>query len=48
MSVHDPVMPINFESTVKGGNKIMAQTLLKMLKGYSFLDTKALSDFINT
>lgn len=48
MSVHDPVMPINFESAVRGGNKIMARNLLEMLKDYSFLDTKALSLFINT
>lgn len=47
MSVHDPVMPINFESEVKGGNKIMAKTLLSFLSAYPFLDTTKLSEFIN-
>lgn len=46
MSVHDPVMPINFESNVKGGNKIMAQTLLNLLKKYDFLNLENLKLFI--
>ena len=46
MSVHDPVMPINFESNTKGGNKIMAEKLLKLLSPYAFLNLKNLSDYI--
>ncbi|MDE7305852.1 MAG: phosphomannomutase/phosphoglucomutase [Clostridia bacterium] len=46
MSVHDPVMPINFESRVLGGNKKMAEKLLVLLSGYPFLEVKPLSDFI--
>lgn len=46
MSVHDPVMPINLESGVKGGNKLMAEQLLKYLKDYSFLNIENLKKFI--
>lgn len=45
MSVHDPVMPINFESGVNGGNKIMAEKLLRFLEGYTFLNTDNLKKF---
>jgi phosphomannomutase len=46
MSVHDPIMPINFESNVKGGNKIIAKKLLEILSGYTFLNCKKLIDFM--
>lgn len=46
MSVHDPVMPINFESDTRGGNKIMAKWLLNFLSAYSFLNTQNLKNFI--
>ena len=46
MSVHDPVMPINFESDVKGGNKVMAKKLLSLLAPYAFLDTTNLINYI--
>lgn len=45
MSVHDPVMPINFESDCQGGNKKAAKTLLKILEGYPFLELKNLKIF---
>ncbi|MDE7083121.1 MAG: phosphomannomutase/phosphoglucomutase [Clostridia bacterium] len=45
MSVHDPVMPINFESNYKGGNKAAARTLLKILENYPFLELKNLKNF---
>lgn len=45
-SVHDPVMPVNFESNTHGGNKIMAEKLLKLLEGYPFLNTDNLKKFI--
>lgn len=46
MSVHDPIMPINFESNVVGGNKIIARKLYGILKGYAFLNTEKLKNFI--
>ena len=45
-SVHDPVMPVNFESNTAGGNKIMAEKLLKLLEGYAFLNVENLKKFI--
>ena len=47
MSVHDPVMPINFASMEKGGNKKMAKSLFCLLEKYPFLYTAALKKFIN-
>ena len=46
MSVHDPVLPINFESNRAGGNKIIAAKLYGLIKGYPFLDTANLEKFI--
>lgn len=46
MSVHDPVMPINFESGERGGNRLMAEKLLKVLETYCFLNTENLKKFI--
>ncbi len=46
MSVHDPVMPINFESCSAGGNKIMAKKLYYMLRKFPFLNIKSLEKFI--
>lgn len=46
MSVHDPVMPINFESDEVGGNVKIARRLYELLKDYSFLDTQNLKNFI--
>lgn len=45
MSVHDPVMPINFESDYQGGNKKAAEILLNILEGYPFLELKNLKNF---
>ncbi|MCD8295479.1 MAG: phosphomannomutase/phosphoglucomutase [Clostridia bacterium] len=44
-SVHDPVMPINFESDLKGGNKKMARVLLDALRAYDTLDLAKLEEF---
>ena len=44
-SVHDPVIPINFESNTRGGNKLMAEKLLALLQGYEFLNTENLKKF---
>lgn len=46
ISVHDPVMPINFASMAEGGNKLMATKIYQILEKYPFLDTTALRDFI--
>ena len=46
MSVHDPVMPVNFESDKKGGTKMAAEKLLDLLKGYEFLDLSSLIKYI--
>lgn len=45
MSVHDPVMPINFESNYVGGNKFIAKKLLEILAAYPFLELKNLKNF---
>ena len=46
MSVHDPVMPINFESGELGGNKKAAIKLTEILQSYDFLDVTNLNKFI--
>lgn len=47
MSVHDPVMPVNFESATEGGVKIIAEKLLSLIEGYPFLDAENLKKFVN-
>ena len=47
MSLHDPVMPINFESAYIGGNKMLAEKLLNMLSGFDFLNTDNLYNYIH-
>ena len=44
-SVHDPVIPVNFESNTPGGNRLMAEKLLVLLQGYEFLNTENLKKF---
>ncbi len=48
MSVHDPVMPVNIESNVNGGNKIIANILNDFLteKSYDKLNINALTNFL--
>ena len=46
MSLHDPVMPINFESDAAGGNKLLAVKLAKMLAPYRFLNIENLEKYI--
>lgn len=46
MSVHEPVIPINFASRQKGGDKIMAAKLKEFLQQYPFLDLTKLDNFI--
>lgn len=47
MSVHDPVMPINFASGVAGGNKKTARLLIELLSGYDFLNLQNLENFLS-
>ncbi len=47
MSVHDPVMPLYFESDEKGGCRIVAMKLLQFLKQYDFLDLNNLIKYLN-
>lgn len=45
-SVHDPVLPINFESDEKGGVRYMAKRLYELLKDRDFLNLENLRKFI--
>ena len=47
LSVHDPVMPLNIESDVKGGVRRMARELCSVLENAKDLDITNLKDFIN-
>lgn len=42
LSVHDPVMPLNIESNVRGGNDKILNQLKKFLNGYKDLDLSAI------
>jgi phosphomannomutase len=41
-SLHDPLMPLNIESDIKGGCKEIADMLRPFLTGYEFLDSSKL------
>lgn len=45
LSVHDPIIPINFESAVSGGNRKMAKTLLGWLSDADGLNLLPLQQF---
>ncbi len=38
LSVHDPIMPLNIESDVTGGNKLIAESFYEFIKNYDGLD----------
>ncbi len=42
LSVHDPVMPLNVESRVKGGCDVILQKVAPLLKGFAGLDCTVL------
>lgn len=42
MSLHDPVMPLNLESDVRGGVKAMARRLRRMLEAFEYLGLETL------
>lgn len=46
MSLHDPLMPLNIESNLSGGVKIIAGKLLEFLSGYDKLDVGAIVSYI--
>ena len=47
MSLHDPVMPINFESNKIGGNKVLAEKIFDILSCFDFLNTDNLYNYIH-
>ncbi len=47
LSVHDPVIPVNFESRTVGGTLAAAKLLLEFVKNYSDLDYSALEEYCN-
>ncbi len=46
LSLHDPLLPLNIESNVPGGAKIIAKELAGFIAKYDKLDAKALMDFV--
>ena len=46
MSLHDPIMPLNIESNVERGAKIIASKLLVFLKQYNFLNKTNLENYL--
>lgn len=46
LSVHDPVMPLNVESDIKGGNRTILHKLYEVLKNLKGIDVSALSKFL--
>ena len=47
LSVHDPIMPLNIESDVKGGCKKIAEAFSSFIKDYAQLDIDTLIKFIS-
>jgi phosphomannomutase len=48
LSLHDPLMPLNIESDVKGGVKIITARLASLLKEYGSLDIETLDSILNS
>ncbi|MBR2615183.1 MAG: phosphomannomutase/phosphoglucomutase [Clostridia bacterium] len=46
LSVHDPVMPLNLESGIAGGTKVLAAKLASFLEGVAGLDIAPLKEFL--
>ena len=46
LSLHDPLLPLNIESNVKGGAKIIAGELAEFLANYETLDAASLLNFV--
>lgn len=46
LSVHDPVMPLNIESNVAGGAKVIANALFEELRMFDGLDLSSLEEYV--
>ena len=46
LSVHDPVMPLNIESAVEGGCKVIAEKLLTFLKDRAALNLDPILEYV--
>lgn len=46
LSVHDPVMPLNVESDVAGGNRIILDMLAEVLRTIPELDLSTLNNAV--
>jgi hypothetical protein len=46
LSLHDPLLPLNIESNIPGGVKIIARELAKFLAGYDKLEASKLMEFV--
>lgn len=46
MSLHEPILPVNVESELSGGNALIVKELYALLKEYSFLDCGALEQYL--
>jgi len=47
LSLHDPVIPVNVESDVEGGAKVITEKLYGFLKKYTKLDLSPMEEYIN-
>lgn len=47
LSVHDPIMPLNIESDVAGGVRLIAGEFYKFIKNMNKLDITALENYLN-
>lgn len=48
LSLHDPIMPLNIESNMAGGAKVIAQKLYDFIKDFPLLDASNLLNFIQS
>ncbi len=46
LSVHDPIMPLNIESDVVGGNKIIANKFYSFIRNYEKLDLSVIDNIL--
>ena len=45
LSLHDPLLPLNIESDVAGGNLVIAKKLVPFFKGFEQLDSSSIAGF---
>lgn len=46
LSLHDPLLPLNIESNVCGGAKVIAKELYEFIKNYDKLDIQTITQFV--